>query len=246
MADKGRTTNYPNGVTNRDEYAALGSFILPDPTSVFTYFNDFISFTADDWVITTVEGGGGNASEVISNSLYGQLVITNDDAAPDADWFQYAGGTGAVVEQFSFGAERVWFKTRFKVSDATQSNIVFGLQITDTSPMAVSDGVYFRKDDGDAFLDLVVVKNSTETVLTAIATLVADTFVEVAFFYDPLVGVTAFVDNVNKGTAALTNLPNDENLAVSFGIGNGEAAAKVLTVDYVLAAQERPVPAYPD
>jgi len=36
-----------------------------------------------------------------------------------------------------------------------------------------------------------------------------------------------------------TNAPDDEELTVSFGIQNGAAAAKVLTVDYVTAMKER-------
>ena len=36
-----------------------------------------------------------------------------------------------------------------------------------------------------------------------------------------------------------TNAPDDEELAVSFGIQNGEAVAKVMTLDYISAGKER-------
>jgi hypothetical protein len=36
-----------------------------------------------------------------------------------------------------------------------------------------------------------------------------------------------------------TNAPDNEELTVSFGIQNGAAAAKVLTVDYIHALKER-------
>ena len=36
-----------------------------------------------------------------------------------------------------------------------------------------------------------------------------------------------------------TNAPDDEELAVSFGIQNGAAAAKVMTMDYISAGKER-------
>jgi hypothetical protein len=36
-----------------------------------------------------------------------------------------------------------------------------------------------------------------------------------------------------------TNAPDDEELTVSFGIQNGAAAAKTLTVDYIGASKER-------
>jgi hypothetical protein len=34
-------------------------------------------------------------------------------------------------------------------------------------------------------------------------------------------------------------MPDDEDLTVSFGIQNGEAVAKTMTVDYILAAMDR-------
>ena len=46
-------------------------------------------------------------------------------------------------------------------------------------------------------------------------------------------------DNVKVGSAVGTNAPDDEELAVSFGIQNGEAVAKVMTLDYISAGKER-------
>ena len=40
-------------------------------------------------------------------------------------------------------------------------------------------------------------------------------------------------------SAPLTNVPDDEELALSFAVQNGEAVAKVLSVDYIGATQER-------
>jgi hypothetical protein len=42
-----------------------------------------------------------------------------------------------------------------------------------------------------------------------------------------------------SGTAVTTNLPDDEDLAISFAIQNGEAVAKTMTVDYIFVAKER-------
>ena len=41
------------------------------------------------------------------------------------------------------------------------------------------------------------------------------------------------------GSAVNTNAPDDEDLAVSFAIQNGAAAAKVMTMDYISAGKER-------
>lgn len=227
-------TRFPGGVTNVAKSAPMGSFGMPDPTSWHVYFNDFDTFTAADWTITTVELGAGSASEALTDADGGVLLITNDAADNDSDFFQKVG------ESFLFAAgKKLLFKARFKVSDATQSDFVLGLQITDTTPLAVSDGVYFQKDDGDASLDFHVTKNSTSTDATAIATVSDDTYLTVAFAYDGKDEIKYFVDDVHLGTAATTNLPDDEVLTVSFGIQNGEAVAKTMSLDYIAVAKER-------
>lgn len=227
-------TRFPGGVTNVAKSAPMGSLGMPDPTSWHVYFNDFDTFTAADWTITTVELGAGSASEALTDADGGVLLITNDAADNDSDFFQKVG------ESFLFAAgKKLLFKARFKVSDATQSDFVMGLQITDTTPLAVSDGVYFQKDDGDASLDFHVTKNSTSTDATAIATVSDDTYLTVAFAYNGKDEIKYFVDDVHLGTAATTNLPDDEVLTVSFGIQNGEAVAKTMSLDYIAVAKER-------
>ena len=236
----GTPVRYPSGVTNTKN-KALSDMGQLDPTQFHTWFDDFDKYTASDWVITTTEAGAGSATEALSDADGGVLVITNDDADNDADFFQWAGGSGGVIESFKFvSGKKLWFKARFKVSDATQSDFVMGLQITDTTPLAVSDGVYFRKDDGDANLDFVVIKDSTATTESAIATVSDDTYLTVGFYYNGYDGIDVFVDDSPKALGvSLDNLPDDEELTISFGIQNGEAAAKVMSLDYVFVAKER-------
>ena len=141
-------THFRSGVSNTSPGDPLYKFGMLDPTKWHTYFNDFDTFAAADWTITTTEGGAGDATEALTNADGGRLLITNDDADDDRDFFQKVG------ESFKFATgKRLFFKALFQVSDATQSDFVMGLQITDTTPLAVTDGVYFRKDDGDALLD---------------------------------------------------------------------------------------------
>ena len=37
----------------------------------------------------------------------------------------------------------------------------------------------------------------------------------------------------------LTNVPDDEELTIAFGIQNGAAAAKTMTLDFIICAVER-------
>ena len=215
----GTPTRFTNGIGTATVTSTNGDYGMPDPTKWITYFNDFHEYVAGDWTITTTEAGSGAATEAVTDVQGGGLLVTNDDADNDADFFNLKG------ESFKFVAgKKTFFKARFKVSDATQSDFVVGLQITDTTPLAVSDGVYFMKDDGDASLDLHVEKNGSDTTASAISTVADDTFLIAGFYYD--------------GKSA-TNLPDDEELTVSFGIQNGAAAAKTMTVDYIFVSQER-------
>ena len=225
------------GNTDATEYKKNQPMFQPYPSdqTFYGYFNDFMTYNSGDWTITTTEAGSGNASEAVTSSAGGALLITNDDADNDADFFNLKG------EGFKLSSsKKAYFSARFKVSDATQSDFVMGLQITDTTPLAVSDGVFFIKDDGDTNLDFIVEKDSTSTDTTAIHTMEDDTFVTASFFIDPdRAAVYYSIDNGTPVKVANTNLPDDEELTISFGIQNGAAAAKTMTIDYVTAMVER-------
>ena len=201
-----------------------------------TFFDDFQKYVATEWTLTTTEAGAGSATEAITSAEpNGVLLITNDAADDDNDFFQWPNETFQIIV-----GKKLSFKARFKVSDATQCDFVMGLQITDTTPLAVTDGIYFRKDDGDAFLDFVVIKNSTASTLTACHTVVANTYFLVEFYYDGTSDdIDAFINGTRVGSLPLTNIPDDEVLTVSFGIQNGEAFAKTVSVDYILVLQQR-------
>ena len=231
MAAPGRSlvTRFVNGITNVADNNILADYGMPDPSKWISYFNDFTSLNIAEWTVTTVELGAGSATEALTDINGGALLITNDAADNDADFFQKVGECFLLSS-----SKKAFFKTRFKVSDALQSDVVIGLQVTDTSPLDVTDGV--------ATFDIFCRKDATtgSNTAAAIGTLVSDTFIELAWYYDGEGLLYYAVDGVVKGsiTASSTYLPDTE-LTVSFGIQNGEAVAKTMTVDYVFAALER-------
>lgn len=226
----------PKGIsTAANSKSTLWDYIAPDPTRAHVFFDDFNRYAAGDWIITTTEAGAGDATEALTSGDGGLLLITNDAADNDLDFFQTPVGSFLME-----AGKKAWFKARFKVSDATQSDVVMGLQIIDTTPLAVTDGIWFRKDDGDTHLDFVVQKDdsSNKTTATDIAELADDTFITLGWYFDGVSSVYYFVNDVKLGHLVATNLP-DAVLAVSFGIQNGEAVAKTMTLDYVFAAKQR-------
>jgi hypothetical protein len=223
-------TNFDTGVTNSKASDFFGNLIHLDPTKSHVYMNDFDHFVAGDWTFTKTGAG----TTALTNVDGGALLITNAAADDDAVFGQKVG------ESFKFVSnKKLFYKTRFKVSDATQSDLIMGLIITDTTPLANSDGVYFSKADGSASVSFSVNKNGTATTKTSVATLVADTFVELAFYYNGVDAIEYAVNGVKIGTAAVTNLPDDEDLTITFGIQNGEAVAKTMTIDYIFVSKER-------
>lgn len=236
------TTNFLGGVANVAESTTLGRYIAPDPTAVHQWFDDFDNFEADQWLITTTEAGTGNATEAIANADGGILVLTNDDADDDADFLQWSGDDASTaIETFRWAASKsMWFKARFKVSNATQSDVVIGLQIIDTTPLDASDGLFFIKSDESTSLTFKAVKDSSASTVTA-GTLADDTYVTCGFHWDAeAVRLNVFFNDVRVGSiTSTTNMPDDEDLTISFGIQNGSAGAKSLSLDYILCAKSR-------
>ena len=133
------TTRQPNGLTDVAETVAMGQLTILDPSKNHVYFNDFDTYLAGEWVVTET----GVATQALANVDGGVLLITNAAADDDASF------SNKVGESFLPAADKnLWFKCKFQVSDATQSDVVIGLQITDTTPLAVTDGIYFLKADG--------------------------------------------------------------------------------------------------
>jgi len=235
MLNDNLITRFQNGITNNAVNNIFSSLPMPDPTKLQIFHDDFHRYVAGDWTITTTEAGAGAATEALTDANGGRLLVTNDDADDDADFFNKVG------ESFLFATgKKAFFKALLQVSDATQSDFVVGLQITDTTPLAVTDGVYFRKDDGDTDLDFLAIKDSTAVTASAISTVVDATDLEIGFYWDGIDRIWYSVGGTVLGSITPdTSLPDDELLTVSFGIQNGAAAAKTMTIDYIFAAMER-------
>ena len=227
-------TRFPYGVTNVGETNLFGDMVQPDPTLFHEYFNDFDTYAAGDWTVTETQAG---ATQALTAGDGGLLLLTNSAADDDLNALQ----KNPAAWTFTAG-KKTFFRCRFKVSDATQSDVVIGLQVVDATPLDVSDGIYFLKADGSTDVSVICRKNATtgSTSASAITTLADDTFVELGFYYDGESKVYYEVNGSVKGSldGSSSYLP-DTTCTVSFAIQNGEAVAKTMTVDYIYVAKER-------
>jgi hypothetical protein len=227
-------TRFPYGVTNVGETNLFADMVQPDPTLFHSYLNDFDTYTAGDWTVTETDSG---ATQALTAGDGGLLLITNTAADNDLVALQ----KNPAAWTFTAG-KKLFFRCRFKVSDATQSDLVFGLQVVDATPLDVTDGVYFLKADGAATVDVICRKNAStgSTSASAVTSLADDTFVTLGFYYDGAGKVAYEVNGSVLGSldASSSYLP-DTTCTVSFALQNGEAVAKTMTVDYVFVAKER-------
>lgn len=201
---------------------------MPFGARDYMWFDDFFKYTAGDWVVTEVS----DSTQLMGDAVGGHLVLTTLATEDDAAHLQSVGEIFTVL-----AGKEMYFESRFKIGDATQSDFVMGLHIRDTTPLATSAGVYFQKDDGDALLDFHSMSASVDTTTTGIYTVVDDTYIKVAWFYDGVSTFTYAVDDVIRGTLSAT--PSTTEMTVSFGVQAGSAAADVMTIDYISVWRQR-------
>lgn len=183
-----------------------------------------------EFTMTVVEAGAGNSTAVLSDNT---LLITCAAGENDGVSLQLKG------EAFDLATNNlVYFGINFQVNDATQSDFLAGLCITDTTLLGgMTDGIYFECLDGSTDINFVLEKDSTETTsAAAVGTLADATDITLEFFFDGTYA-DCWVDGVLQTRLATTNLPNDEQLTVSLEYLTGEAVANTCTVNWMRAIQ---------
>lgn len=240
------TTNFPNGVTNATESDALGTFIAPDPSKAYQFFDEFNQFqfgtattTKVPWLdtLTTTTMALDTATEG------GVVAFTSTTATTCAGVLQWSGfalSTNAVTLPTILpeAGKKLWYKVRFKHSTATAGALSFGLQPANTSPSAATGGIWLAKATASALLTLQIANASVTTSIN-VGTLLDATWTEAGFAYDGQSTITAYLNGQAVGAAGITNLPTSA-LAITFGVENkGQGVASVLSIDAVFAGKQR-------
>lgn len=225
-------TRFPNGLSTARSIAPFGAYTHPDPTDEHDYSNDFDSYVSSEWTITVV----GTSTPALVAGDGGLLAIATSTASADSAFLQ------KTIASFTFETGKpAWFAARFKVSTLA-TTAVAGLQVIDTTPLDVTDGIYFLSTTATGAVTGIVRKNATTgSASVAVGTLVADTFTELAWYWDGKDTVAFYQDKVLKGSIAgvATNYLPDTTCTQSFGIQTDSANARTMTVDYIVVAKSR-------
>lgn len=234
----GTPVRFPYGVSTAKVQTPFGNYPNPSPLVTHDDFDDFDRFAAAEWTITRV---GTTPTEALTDGNGGLLLLTTIASAASSTFLQKVGASFLPAQ-----GKQLWFATRFKVSSATDTQMVAGLQVTDTTPLDVTDGMYFVKPTAaTATVDFVCRKDASTGSISslAVATLADDTFIDLAFYYDGKQTVNIFVNGKNTVDVNLTSTPTaylpDSALRVSFGVQNGASTARTATWDYLFASVQR-------
>ena len=137
---------------------------------------------------------------------------------------------------------RTYFRCKFNIDDATQSDIVAGLESIVADPHAPAEGIVFVKADGATSIDIQSVVGSTVEQSATLDTALADaTEITLEFYWD---GVDRVYYGANGTPQGFLDLSDSTDLTTrettpTFGVQAGEAAVKVASLDYLFAASQR-------
>lgn len=209
-------------------------------TNVVKYIDDFVTGPAvdaafDDWTtVTRVEAGASESTMTRIDGIGGFARITTDANEDDGVNAQLVGESFELTtdQHLYFGAFGI------TLSEATQSDFFLGLAITDTDILGgVTDRIGFQKLDGATGVGFMLEKDSTETLATSLHTASTTPF-DLEFFWDGSTSqVFAFVNGVVVATPAVTNLPDDEALRVTWQFLAGATTAKTMDIDRLTVIQ---------
>lgn len=192
------------------------------------------TWRAGDWTVTAT-GTSPITASVLPDAV---ALVTTGGTEYDGDNIQFTGS------QFALAAGKpAYFGAKLSISDATETDLLFGLCGVDTTLTAASSahainvgasGVFFSKLDGVTAGYFKTYATATETNSAAAFTL--DTDVHTYEFFWDGVELVAYVDAVQ--VAAFTSVPTAV-LTPSLAFRAGAAAAKTCTIHWIRAIQAR-------
>jgi hypothetical protein len=229
----GAPARFISGVSTKAVGHPLANYPMPDPLhsggagyGVSTYVNDFNTLIGTDYTVT----GTSSTFALTTDLLGGGAVLTPGGATTASSAYKAAPFAGFVAGQ------QFWFIARCKAS-AVAGNVAFyaGLQ----AGSSANDGLWFAKAAASTSVNLVsTVSSAATTLVTGVATAVADTFLDLAFWYN---GTDLLVYS-NDAIVARVTAPTIGTTITSALMGPvfqiTPTATDTLTVDYVFVAFE--------
>ena len=258
------TTRMPNGATNAAPWQTMGAAGTHDPSWSHVYHNDFDTYGAGDWTVTTV----GSGTEALNGGDGGTLLITTSTGTTDSVGLQLAKASFLLKS-----GKATFFKFAGTMSDIVNSNFYAGLvQQGATTLASITDGIFISKPPGAGTLQLNSRVGGIATTLTlpVLDAIIAGTYFELGLFVDYLGNLAAFVNPttgsnpISSAAAASTQARGRVGALYAAGLGqspgqtsplvlttalltpafsytNVTGVARTLSVDYITVSREHAV-----
>lgn len=207
---------------------------------------DFCCFDGDCWTITTTEDGSGSATEACTDMVNGVLLITNAGGNGDSDELVYGCECFKLVDNYP-----LYFEIRVRIDDPDNASFWAGLIAGNAYWGAgLNDYVLFEITNADDSLYLTNAVNGNETQTDTGIDLSDNTWYRLGFHWDGAGTIRYFVFTEPSGYEhhggycivsgqVTTNICQDEELAMGFGLRNDEADAHQMWIDYEMCVQMR-------
>jgi len=205
---------------------------------VIKYLQEFIGIPTDDATGMPTEFTNtlvGASTFGIADVAGGAALLTAAGADNDGVKLQLGSELGTAGENVDLsGPYPLYFGIRFAVNDADQTDVLFGVSMTDTTCLDGADtAMYFRSVDESALLYFVTEKNTIEGA-TAVATLQDGVAIVAEFLFDGAT-VYSYINGTLTSSTARTDatFPNDELMRLTLEFLAGVAAANTCTINWV-------------
>lgn len=188
------------------------------------FFDRTVDVTSDRFGETAVGSGSVLA---LQDRRGGWAKFTN--GATDNNYYFYE----AVNEiALTVDGQSIWFDTEIEITDVSEADMFIGLCATLGSGNLFDnrvDCVGFTLADGSGALQYVATKDGTGSPAATGETLDDATAVKLSFVVTGLTRVDFYV-NDNYVANLEANLPDDEEIGLSFGLRNGTGSANAMSI----------------
>ena len=232
--------------SNASAFENLKMSMWPDQ---FTFMDDFEQGALDATHNWTIVKDTGASAAITADGTGGEVNLTsatttdNDGASIQAKQESFALPTTA--------GDKLYFETRVKISDATQTDFLIGFTETfATNPenaLLSANVIGFVKVDGTAIVKGTTESSGTQTLTefadTTKSTMENDTYVTlglVATKGTDLNKVQFYINRNLVGTST-TNIPTANMKVMAMSVSGDATGQKITTIDYIMAAQDRNV-----
>ena len=232
--------------SNASAFENLKMSMWPDQ---FTYVDDFEQGALDATHNWTIVKDSGASAAITADGTGGEVNLTsasttdNDGASIQAKQESFALPTTA--------GDKLYFETRAKISDATQTDFLIGFTEAFTtnpeSALLSQNVIGFVKDDGSAIVKGTTESGGTQTLVefadTTKSTMENDTYVTLGLVATKgtTLNKVQFYINRNLVGTSTTNIPTANMKVMAMSVSGDATGTKVTTIDYIMAAQNRNV-----